>query len=130
MSLNDPLANVLSKVYNAEKIGRKVCQIKPVSKLITNILKILKENKYIGGFEKIEDGKGDYIEVQLIGKINKCGAIKPRYPVKLVDIEKFEKRYLPAKDFGLIIISTPKGIMTHIESRKKKMGGRLIAYCY
>jgi len=44
--------------------------------------------------------------------------------------EKFEKRYLPAKDFGMIIVSTNQGIMTHIEAKEKGLGGRLLAYVY
>ena len=45
-------------------------------------------------------------------------------------MEKYEKRYLPAKQFGILIISTPKGLMTHVQAMDKKTGGKLIAYCY
>ena len=54
----------------------------------------------------------------------------PRFSIKTDDYEKTEKRHLPAKDFGIIIISTSQGILTHIEAKKKKIGGMLIAYCY
>ena len=128
--LNDPLANALSKIMNNEKIGKNTCSIKPVSKVIKNILSIMHDNNYIGEFTEIEDGRGSFIKVNLLGKINKCGAIKPRYSIKKDDYEKFEKRYLPAKDFGIIFISTTKGIMIHTEARKKNIGGVLIAYCY
>ena len=77
-----------------------------------------------------EDGKAGLIKVNLNGNINKCGVIKPRFAVKRKDFEKFEKRYLPAKDFGIIIISTPDGLMTHIQAKEKNLGGRLIAYVY
>ena len=50
--------------------------------------------------------------------------------IKKDGFEKFEKRYLPAKDFGIILISTTKGIMIHTEAKKKNMGGILFAYCY
>ena len=46
------------------------------------------------------------------------------------EYEKFEKRYLPAKGFGIIIVSTPKGLMIHKEAISKVTGGKLIAYCY
>ena len=130
MSLNDPLANALSKILNAESVSRPVCRIKPGSKVIKKVLELLKERGFIGEFKEIDDGKGGFIEVNLIGKINKCGAIKPRYAVKLDQFEKFEKRYLLSKDFGIIIISTPKGIMSHIEAKDKGLGGRLLAYAY
>lgn len=130
MSLNDPVSNILSNMQNAEKVGKKICKAKPVSKVITKILDILKAKHYIGEYKVIDDHKGKIIEVNLLGKINKCNVIKPRYPVKKDNYEKFEKRYLPAQGFGIIIVSTSKGIMTIEEAKEKKLGGRLLAYCY
>ena len=129
MSLNDPLGNVLSHIHNSEKASKKECTL-PSSKLIIKVLNIMKDNHYIGDIEKIDNGKSGLLNVKLIGSINKCNVIKPRYPFKKNDIEKFEKRYLPSKGFGIIIISTSKGYMTHDEAKQKKIGGRLIAYCY
>ena len=128
--LNDPLANVLSLILNNEQIGRSECLIKPVSKVIKEVLRVMKENGYIGDFNEVKDSRGNYINLSLIGSINKCGVIKPRYSVKNNEFEKFERRYLPAKDVGILLLSTPKGIMTHYESKVKKIGGRLLAYCY
>ena len=128
--LNDPLANVLSKILNAEKVGQRVCEAKPSSKLIKNVLKIMNENLYLGEFEEITDGRGNFIKINLLGAINKCGAIKPRFSFKKEKFEKFEKRYLPAKGFGILMISTNRGLMTHEDAKKKNIGGRLIAYCY
>ena len=128
--LNDPLANALSKILNSEKAGKTECVIKPVSKVVKKVLQLMQDSLYLGGFREVEDGRGGHIIVNLIGKINKCGAIKPRYPVGVAEFEKFEKRYLPAKDFGIIFVSTPKGIMGHTEAKEKGMGGRLIAYLY
>ncbi|MBI4441162.1 30S ribosomal protein S8 [Candidatus Woesearchaeota archaeon] len=130
MTMNDPLAAALSKIENAERIGRKTCTIKPVSKVIKTILSMMMDYHYIGEYKEVEDGRGNFIELQLLGKINKCGAIKPRSPVKKEDIEKFEKRYLPAKDFGVIILSTQKGMMSNHETKKQGLGGKLVAYCY
>ena len=128
--LNDPLANMMSLMLNNEAIGRSECLIKPASKVIKNILNILKEKGYIHDFKEIEDSRGNYIKLTLIGGINKCGVIKPRYSVKNNEFEKFEKRYLPAKDVGILFISTSSGILTHYEAKLKKLGGRLLAYCY
>ena len=128
--LNDTLATALSAILNREKIGKKECAIRPSSIIIKTVLRIMNENNYIGSFEEVITVKGNLIKVNLIGNLNKCGAIKPRYSVKKDGYEKFEKRYLPAKDFGIIFVSTPKGIMVHTEAKKKKMGGKLIAYCY
>ena len=128
--LNDPLANTMSLILNNELIGKSECLIKPVSKIIKEILKVMKDNGYIGEFKEIEDGRGNYIKLNLTGNINKCGVIKPRYSVKNNEFEKFERRYLPAKDIGILFVSTPKGIMTHYDAKSKKTGGRLLAYCY
>ena len=128
--LNDPLANALSKIGNAQKIGKSSCLIKPCSKVIKEVLRIMNEKGFIGEFKEIYDGKGGTIRLELLGKINKCGVIKPNYSVKKDEFEKFEKRYLPAKGFGVIIVSTPFGIMTQDEAIKKNSGGVLLAYCY
>jgi len=129
MTLNDPLSNVLSNILNCEKAGKKECTVKNSSSLIKKSLQIMKENKYIGDFKEFK-GRGSHIKINLIGKINKCGVIKPRFSIKKNQMEKYEKRYLPAKDFGVIIISTNKGLITHYQAKEKGIGGRLIYYVY
>jgi small subunit ribosomal protein S8 len=126
----DTLANALTIIMNAEKTGKSECVIKPASKQIREVLKIMKDNGYIGDYEFIEDNRGGILKVKLIARINKCGVIKPRFSYTLNEIEKFEKRYLPSKDFGMMIVSTNKGMMTHIEAKNKNLGGVLIAYVY
>lgn len=128
--LNDPLANMMSMILNNELIGRQECLIKPSSKTIKELLRVMKENGYVADFKEIEDSRGNYIKLVLTGSINKCGVIKPRYSVKNRDFEKFEARYLPAKDIGVLFVSTPNGIMTHYDAKSKKIGGKLLAYCY
>jgi len=128
--LNDTLANALSAIVNAEKTGKEICRIKPTSKIIEQALQIMNKQGYVGTFEKVKENGGNALALNLIGKVNKAGAIKPRYAIKFEEIEKFEKRFLPAKDFGILIISTSQGIMTNEEASKKKIGGKLLAYCY
>lgn len=128
--MHDTLASALSNVLSAEKIGRDFCIVKPFSKMLKDVLTIMNQKGYLGSFELIEDGRGKVVKINLIGKVNKCGAIKPRFSVKKEEFEKFEKRYLPAKGFGILIVSTSKGIMTHTEAFEKKVGGKLIAYIY
>ena len=130
MSLNDTLANVMSHILIEDNKGKKEITVRPSSKLIINILKLLHENNYIGSFKEVKDLKGGYIIVNLLGNINKCGVIKPRYNVKSDNYEKFEKRYLPAYGFGFLIVSTNKGLMTGEDAIKNNMGGKLIAYVY
>ena len=128
--MNDPLANALSLIMNAEKIGRKECTIKPSSKLIEKVIEIMKDNQFLGEFKKIESRQGDSLEINLLNNINKCGVIKPRHSIKKDNYEKFEKRFLPAKGFGILIVSTPKGIMTQEDAKNKESGGKLLAFIY
>ncbi|MBU0470451.1 MAG: 30S ribosomal protein S8 [Nanoarchaeota archaeon] len=128
--LNDPLAAALTKIVNAERVGKKEVLIKPASKMIKKILTIMNDHNYIGSFEEVEDGKGGILKVNLLGNINKCGVIKPRFSTKKNNFEKWEKRYLPARDFGLILVSTPQGVLTHSLAKEKGTGGKLLAYCY
>ncbi len=128
--LNDPLANVMSNILSATKSGKTTCAAAPSSKIILSTLKIMQDHKYIGDYTSDENNRGGAVMIHLIGAINKCGAIKPRFSVHKQGYEKFEKRYLPAKDFGIIIVSTSRGIMTHAEAKEKKLGGKVIAYVY
>ena len=115
---------------NCEKIGKGEVTIKPASKLIKQIVTLLQDKHYIGATEEIKDGKGNILNIKLLGTINNCGVIKPRYAVQLDNYTKYEKRYLPAKGFGILIVSTTKGIMGHEEAKQQNLGGRLVAYCY
>ena len=128
--LNDPLANALSLIYNLQKTGGNSCEIKPASRIIKQILSIMNKANYIGAVEEQKSATGDFLKVNLLGTLNKCGAIKPRYSVKKDEYEKYEMRYLPARDFGILFVATPEGIITHQEAKKKNIGGKLLAYCY
>jgi len=128
--LNDPLANALSTIKNAERKGKGRCIIQPSSKIIGGVLSLLKDRGYVGSYEFVDDGKAGIFEVDLTGNINNCGVIKPRYPIKMNDLDRWEARYLPARDFGLLILTTTEGIMSHNDARKKGIGGKLLAYVY
>ncbi|HIH37910.1 30S ribosomal protein S8 [Candidatus Woesearchaeota archaeon] len=130
MVMNDSLANCMSKMLNAERANKQAVEISPVSVLIKKVLKLLKDNDYTGDAQEVQASQGIRLTLSLLGKINNCGAIKPRYAIKKEDFEKFEKRYLPAKSFGILILSTTNGLMTHQQAKEKGIGGRLIAYCY
>lgn len=126
----DTLSNAMSAIKNAEISGHKSCEIKPASKLIGNVLKVMKDYGYIKSFEYVEDHKGGKFIVELAGRINDCGAVRPRFSAKVTEFEKYEKRYLPARDFGILIVSTVKGVMSQKEARQQRLGGVLLAYVY
>ena len=126
----DPLSDAMSAIKNAENLGKQEVILKPISKLIQAVLDVMQEAGYLGEIDKIDDGKGGILRVQLLGRINKCGTIKPRFSVQLRDIEKWEKQYLPARSFGLLILSTPKGVIRHEQAKEDHTGGRLLTYVY
>jgi small subunit ribosomal protein S8 len=130
MAVNDTLSNALTAIKNAENAAKKECFVRPASKLLGKILELMKKNGYIASFELIEDGRDNTYKISLKGVINECKTIKPRYSTKKDEFEKFEKRFLPAKDIGIIIVTTSKGILTHREAKEKGLGGKLLAYIY
>ncbi|OPX60290.1 MAG: 30S ribosomal protein S8 [Methanobacterium sp. PtaB.Bin024] len=130
MTLMDPLANALTNMRNNEMQGNNKCTITPASKMIGQVLRTMQKEGYIGEFEYVDDEKAGQFTVELEGNINKCGVIKPRHAVKNDEFEKFEKRYLPSKNFGMMIVTTSEGIMTHQEAKERGIGGRLLVYVY
>jgi len=119
---------MMSKILNSEIVGKRECSLTPFSKEGERVLEILKDKGYLADFKVIKN-EGKFV-VQLNGKINKCGVISPNFNVKKAGYEAYEKRFLPAKDFGLLLVTTTQGIMTHTEAQDKGLGGRLIGYCY
>ena len=123
----DIIADALNMLRNAKKAKKEVVEVKRISKLLIEVLKIMKQKDAIKKY-KI-DSKEQSVEVTL-GEFFDCRAIKPRFTVKVDQIEKYRRRYLPARDMGTIIVTTNKGLMTHDEALEKGTGGSLLAYFY
>jgi len=121
----DVVADALNKLMNAKKAGKSSIEVNSYSKLLISVLALAKLKGYVNDY-KIS-GKSLKIEM---GKLNECRAIKPRFTVTIEEIEKYEKRYLPAIGFGIIIISTSQGLLTNQTAREKNIGGSLVAYMY
>ncbi|MDO8517207.1 MAG: 30S ribosomal protein S8 [Nanoarchaeota archaeon] len=121
---HDVIADALNQIMNAKKVEHKEVQIKMFSKPLIELLTIMKKRGHID-FTK-EDDK---ITIKILN-VNECKAIKPRYFVRVVDIDKYLKRFLPSRNFGTMIISTNKGLMDQFQAEENKLGGSLIAYFY
>lgn len=130
MTMMDTLSNGLTTILNNAMRNKRECVISPASKLLGRVLRVMQLSGYIGEFEFVDDGRSGKFRVQLLGRINRCGAVKPRFPVKADEIEIWEKRFLPSRDIGILVISTPQGVMSHKETREKEIGGRLLAFIY
>ena len=126
----DILAMAMNSIKVAETKGKSEARIRPASKVIREVLSILQREGYIGEFEFVDDGKSGEFNVKLVGRINECGVVKPRFAVKKDGWEKYEQRFLPARDVGKLVVSTPQGMMTHSDAKAKKVGGRLMCYVY
>tara|TARA_Y100000310_G_C20440408_1_gene695821 strand:- start:201 stop:575 length:375 start_codon:yes stop_codon:yes gene_type:complete len=121
----DIVADALNQMMNAKRANKPSVIIKIPSKFLSSILAIAKLKGYIKGYTK----ENNSLVIEL-DKLNACKAVKPRYIVKADGIDKYVKRYLPAKDIGILIISTNQGLMTHQTAQEKNLGGSVIAYMY
>ncbi len=122
----DLLSDALNAVKVAELKGKSGCTMRS-SKLVSAVLSCLKDNKYLGEIEQKNDRE---LKVTLNGSVNNCGSIRPRFFVKCDEWEKYENRFLPSRAVGFIIVSTSSGLMTHIQAKEKRIGGKLLAFVY
>ncbi len=125
----DLLNEAMTVIRNAERAGKKECNT-TASELIKDVLLVMQKNGYIGNFEMVDDKKTGRFKIDLIMKINDCGVVSPRKSITSKGIEKIEIDYLPAKDFGTLILTTSKGIIDHKEAKTKGVGGKLLAFVY
>jgi small subunit ribosomal protein S8 len=129
MVVRDWLSNALNDIKNNLMVGKKETTIWPVNKLMLNVFSLMKKHGFLEDVEVSDKGKYKVTKIK-IGKLHECKAIKPRFVVRKKFLEKYIRRYLPARDVGILIISTNKGLMTHQEAMEKGLGGVLIAYCF
>ena len=126
----DLLNDALVTLRHADRQGKEVATLEPASRLVGEVLRVFQENRYIDSFTFVPTGRGGRYEVKLTRRINSCGVIKPRFPVVRTGLERYEARFLPAQDFGLLVLTTNQGVMTHHQARAGKLGGKLLAYVY
>jgi small subunit ribosomal protein S8 len=121
----DLLNDALVSLRHADRDGKPSVELAPTSKLIAEVLRIFRDHHYIDEFTFVPTGRGGKYEVKLSRRV-----IKPRLAVGRDNLERYEARFLPAQDFGLLVLSTNRGVVSHREARELKIGGRLLAYVY
>ena len=121
------ITKTLNEIMNAKRAGKVELTVKPVSKLLFTVLDLMKESGYID-YKVNKEGFGS-ATIKIL-KLNECRSITPRYYTKIEEFDKYVRRYLPAREFGMIIVSTDKGVMTHYSALDQKTGGSLLAYCF
>ncbi len=132
MSMTDPIADMLTRIRNANLVKHDSVDI-PASSIKKCIANILLEEGFIKGYDVIEDGKQGIIRVQL-----KFGPNKEKVITGLKKISKPGLRVYAKRDempkvlggLGLAIISTSNGVITDKEARKLGVGGEVICYVW
>ena len=120
----DIIADALNEIMNAKKARKTEVVVTKNSKLLRNILDMAKKEGHLD--YSVDENK---ITIQII-KLNEIKAIKPRFTFSIKKIDKYVERFLPARNFGFIIVSTDKGLMKHTDAKEQNLGGCLVAYIF
>ncbi len=128
MSMSDPLGDMLTRIRNGQKCRRSMVRA-PASKLRFNVLDVLKREGYIRDFRHLEIRPGvAEIEIELkytdgepvireISRISKPGR---RVYSKIKDLPRYYN------GLGVMILSTPRGVMSDNEARAANLGGEIL----
>ena len=132
MTMTDPIADMLTRIRNANTAGHDTVEI-PASKMKKAIAQILKDEGFINDFEVIEDGKQGIIKVTMKYAANKEKVISGIKKISKPGL----KVYAKAEDvprvlggLGIAILSTSKGVISDKEARKLGIGGEVICYVW
>jgi small subunit ribosomal protein S8 len=132
MSVTDPIADMLTRIRNANTANHKTVDV-PASRTKHAIAKILQDEGFIEGFERVAEGPLGTIRIQL-----RYGPEKEKIITGLRRISRPGLRvYTPKTEIprvlgglGLVIMSTPQGIMSGKSARKRGVGGEVLAYVW
>ena len=128
MVLISVLSDALKTILNAERAGKRQVLIRPSSKVIIRFLKLMQKRNYIGDFEVVDDRRGGKVVIELLGRINKCGVISPRFDIGVTEYEKVVANLLPSRQFGYIVMTTNIGIIDQEKARRRHVGGKILGF--
>lgn len=132
MTMTDPIADMLTRIRNANTVGHETVEI-PASKMKKAIAEILKEEGYLTDFEVIEDDKQGMIKVTMKYGANKEKVISGIKKISKPGLKVYAKAGEVPKvlgGLGIAIVSTSKGIVSDKEARKLGVGGEVICYVW
>lgn len=128
MALTDPIGDALTCIRNASRIGKERVDIK-ASYVITEILKILKREKFIFDYRLIEDKKQGILRVYLRKTNEPTRTISRLVRISKPGLRRYAKRdEIPTvlSGLGVCVMSTPQGLLTGEEAKKRGVGGELL----
>ncbi len=132
MSITDPIADFLTRLRNANTAAHEKVEV-PSSRLKLEIAKILKEEGFIKSYKLIEDNKQGLIRINLkYGPNNErvlCGLRRISKPGLRVYVKK-DKLPSVLGGMGIVILSTPQGVMTDKAARTAQVGGEVLCYVW
>ena len=128
MSVNDPISDMLTRIRNAG-MAQKTDTSMPATKILVAIAKILKDEGYITDFEVVEKRPQDQLVIKLSYGPDKRHAIR-----ELKRVSKPGLRVYAGKDeiprvksgLGIAIVSTPEGVLSGYEARRRGVGGEVL----
>ncbi len=130
--LTDPIADMLTRIRNAVRV--RAAEVKmPASKTKAGIAAVLRDEGYITGFDRIDDGKSGLLRIRLkygpegervINKIDRVSTPGRRQDAGVADLPKV------LDGLGIAIVSTSRGIKSDRQCRSEKLGGELLATVY
>jgi small subunit ribosomal protein S8 len=130
--ITDPIADMLTRIRNANTANHPVVDV-PASRAKQAIAQILKDEGFIEGYERLTEGPQGTIRIQL-----KYGPEREKVITGLRRISRPGLRVYTRKTeiprvlggLGLVIMSTPQGIMSGKLARKRGVGGEVLAYVW
>ena len=132
MSVTDPIADALTILRNASRVRKEVAEIRN-SKLLEEVMKILKKESFIANYKVVKDTKQGMLRVYLGYSKDGARAILGIKRISKPGLRVYKKGDAIPKVYGglgIAIISTSKGLMTDTEARDSKMGGEVICYAW
>ena len=128
MSMTDPVADMLTRIRNACTAGHRRVDI-PVSRLKTEMARLLRDNHYIADFKVLDDGAHGVLRLYLKYH-NESPVIRELKRVSTPGLRRYVKsREIPRvkNGLGMAIVSTSRGLMSDRDARTQNLGGELVA---
>jgi small subunit ribosomal protein S8 len=128
MSWSDPIADMLTRIRNASRVGKTQVNVK-ASKICEGIAAVLKREGYIQDYDRIDDGKQGLLRITL--------KYDPEGQPAITEITRMSKpgcRLYASVDslpkvlagMGIVVVSTSKGVISDRNCRENKVGGEVL----